>query len=99
MANKREVRSRVTVLLNLGGCCAACGTTNLRLLQIDHRDGGGHQERIKDGLFGKGLVRAILSGARATDDLQLLCANCHQLKTYSSEHWDDVVQELTNGAG
>jgi len=61
-------------------------------------DGGGRRERLEDGLFGKSLVQAIIQGKRSTDDLQLLCANDHQLKSYSSEYWAEVVQELTSGA-
>lgn len=69
----------------MGGKCVSCGLTDRRVLQIDHINDDGHLDRE----FGHGvrLARYISSGKRAIDDLQLLCANCHHLKSF----WDGVT--------
>ena len=79
---KWDKRSRAMDVL--GGKCSECGNDDKRVLQIDHVNGGGRQHR----LFGSGgaekIVRQIINGT--TDrDYQLLCCNCHQLKTF----WTD----------
>ena len=59
----------------LGGHCVVCNIADYRLLQIDHilGDGKGDRDRIK-------IFRKIISGVQR-DRYQLLCPNCHFLKT------------------
>ncbi len=66
----------------LGGKCTTCGITDRRVLQIDHKNGGGSYDRTKGGIGTDMLVGRIVRGKRSIDDLQLLCANCHVIKTY-----------------
>lgn len=63
----------------LGSCCARCGNTDYRVLQIDHIHNDGYLiRRAKD-------RRSILSEIiehNPSDKYQLLCANCHAIKTW-----------------
>lgn len=74
-------RQRIKVLRILGGKCRRCGNEDWRVLQINHKNGGGHEERSSRGMSGAALVRAILNG-RKTDDLDVLCANCNVIHEY-----------------
>jgi hypothetical protein len=53
--------------------CTKCGCPVFRCLDINHMNGGGS----KEGLKGEIMRRAIASGRRKTDDLNLLCKPCN----------------------
>ena len=72
----RELRRQAVA--KLGDKCKHCGITDLRLLQIDHVDGGGGKELKKIGVYG--IYCKILKGD--TKGYQLLCANCNWLKRH-----------------
>lgn len=63
-----------------GSRCAHCGHDDIRVLEFDHINGGGNQERKRRDRIA--LMTDIATGKRT--DFQLLCANCHVLKTYHS---------------
>src|ERR1017187_3575099 len=71
----RRDRRRKAVAI-LGGKCVRCGFDDDRALQIDHRHGGGNQERKAKGILSS--VNRVLVGDYG--DLQLLCANCNWIK-------------------
>ncbi len=71
---------RQKVLELLGGECIKCGITDIRLLQINHKNGGGFAERRKFGYWK--VIRDILKGGRDTSDIDLRCANCNILYEY-----------------
>lgn len=80
----RETRARVRVraLMLLGGMCEICGINDSRVLQIDHKNGGGNKELKR--LGGDGIARRVL---RNPNDYQLLCANCNWIKRWEqNEH-------------
>lgn len=74
----------------LGGKCAECGTEDYSVLQIDHINNDGHLEFTK-GSFN--FAHAIVKGRRKTDDLQLLCANCHHRKSWTTPEFLEAVAE------
>lgn len=71
---------RLKVQKVLGGCCAHCGITDHRVLEIDHIDGGGRQEQLLIGVYG--IRKKILKDSTG---YQLLCSNCHTIKTWHEE--------------
>src|SRR3990172_5788234 len=83
--DKRKYRrQRQELILRLCGLCTRCGLDDIRCLQIDHRNGGGHKERKEYGWeYFKFLYR--LSDEELGARYQILCANCHAIKTY--EHY------------
>lgn len=75
-------RKRAAALAVLGGCCSGCGIDDERLLDIDHIDGDGRIERLTLGSYA--ILGRVLSGSSG---YQLLCANCHRIKTLEAgEH-------------
>lgn len=66
---------RAEVLEKLGNKCVECGERDRRVLQIDHIDGGGGKEqKTITGNRYKYYLEHDCEG------LQILCANCNQLK-------------------
>lgn len=73
---------RAAALDALGGCCMECGNDDPRVLEIDHADGSGGQDRKR-----RSKVSILRSVVTNHSDYQLLCANCHRIKTIvNGEH-------------
>lgn len=66
----------------LGGKCANCNMNDYRCLQIDHINGNGSLQGNKKS--GNHLWRLITLHDYPLDNLQLLCANCHMIKTFEN---------------
>jgi hypothetical protein len=69
------------VLIKYGGQCVCCGLNDLRFLTIDHKNGGGNEERRR--LGGQaGASKAIYVYARKhfPPHLQVMCWNCNMAK-------------------
>jgi NUMOD3 motif len=86
---RRRQKLRMEVIAQYGSRCASptcrwqnedgtLGCTDARLLQLDHKAGGGTQERGKMG------VEAMWKKAQqdTSDAYQLLCSNCNWLKAH-----------------
>lgn len=58
--------------------CVRCGCDDARLLEINHKNGGGGQETQK-GKFTTRFYYDIANGYRRTDDLELLCKACNAI--------------------
>src|SRR5688572_23978658 len=84
----RLKRYRSEILSLLGNECCQCGFTDLRAMNIDHKFGGGTKDRYRCGSnFYKRVLDRIRSGKH---DLQLLCANCNQIKRYTHNEYRNV---------
>ncbi len=75
--NKHRAKLRQRAIAAMGGVCIRCQCDDIRCLQIDHIipiKG----ERVVYTKF----YYSIIQGD--TTNLQLLCANCHAIKTYEN---------------
>ena len=72
---QKKKRQALLIVGNGKLVCERCGSNDYELLEINHKNGGGYEERKKCG--GSGLIRAIVSGKRDTKDLNLLCRPCN----------------------
>ena len=72
---------RLSLINLLGGECVKCGLEDLRVLHIDHINGGGSKRRLRDTLQTYYLNHCL----DATQQLQILCANCNTIKKYENE--------------
>ena len=60
-----------------------CGFDNIRALQLDHIIAIKRPDHSTRGIdTGSGLWRKVASGKMPKEEVQLLCANCHSIKTY-----------------
>jgi hypothetical protein len=70
--------------------CINCHCADLRLLEINHKNGGGRHEfgdsndRNKRALWR--FYRDIISGKRSTDDLEITCRVCNALHYLQSKY-------------
>ncbi len=79
-----HAKIRKEVLDFLGNKCVRCGIDDFRVLQIDHINGNGYQERKQ---FGRSSGASTVRYYRHILDVngegyQLLCANCNWIKRY-----------------
>jgi hypothetical protein len=70
----RDLRRRVMEKLG-GGVCVRCGCDDERLLEINHKRGGGRKEGWSRRMVSN--LRAILAGTRKSDDLEVVCKVCN----------------------
>lgn len=81
-------RLRDKAILVLGAVCANCGQSDPRTLELDHtfgRFGESRKSHIQRRMF-----RAIINGSYDGPAIQILCGNCHNIKSY---------EERLNNAG
>jgi len=85
--NAREyTRKRRLQLLEIVGKtkCINCGIKDPRVLQLDHIDGKGNLDKKRFVGSSHKLGYYIRNSGEAQRNLQILCANCHSIKTYES---------------
>lgn len=74
----------------LGRVCVKCGFDNPLALQVDHVFGDGFKSRkkFKSGYRGISINQKLYAIQKSRERFQILCANCHQIKTFESkEHF------------
>jgi len=76
---EQRLKRRLFVINKMGGKCAMCKCDNPVVLQIDHIKP--QLAKKGNGWSGSNLVNAIYRKKKSTKGLQLLCANCHRIKT------------------
>lgn len=86
-ASYYRVSCRVRLMMKLGMKCSKCEFNDFRLLELDHINEDGRIDRSSGARMR--WIKENLNGLRA--DAQLLCPNCHALKT-----WNARKMELPN---
>lgn len=69
---------KIQVFTKYGGKCMRCGIDDIRVLCVDHVNGGGYRELSKK--RGSGYYRIVL--ADTTGKYQILCHNCNWIKRF-----------------
>jgi len=72
---------RLQAIKNLGSECVCCGERCQWVLQFDHKNGDGASHRKSVSKPNSFFIMTQLSAGRDLDRFQLLCANCHTIKT------------------
>ncbi|GAF81826.1 unnamed protein product [marine sediment metagenome] len=76
----KYIKERKIVLKLFGGKCVLCGNSDERVLEIDHIKPL-IRKNSKE-LCGSLLIHAIIFRKVDVKNLQLLCSNCHRIKTF-----------------
>lgn len=78
---KQILRDKIEAVALLGGKCVNCGySNNIAALQIDHIIPKKRRTACEPNQAGK-----VLRGKIPKEEVQLLCANCHAIKTYEKD--------------
>ena len=81
---RSRVGDRAEAHAIFGSACQRCGNDDWRVLELDHINGGGNADRVA-GKLSRHYGRAYIEHVKAhRAEFQLLCANCHRIKT-----WED----------
>lgn len=95
---RAKKRLRLEVINALGGQCARCGIDDKRVLEVDHIHGDGSEQRRRNpaernrATYWLNLLKAIQAGDIR---VQVLCANCHRIKTWEAGDNGEVVEDLS----
>lgn len=83
---KVRIAVRLKLFEILGGTkCIKCKNEDARVLQFDHKNGGGRKDRKKLGDASIKFYNYYVDHPKsAKSRLQVLCANCHVIKTIRS---------------
>jgi hypothetical protein len=81
---ERNARQRAEIIYRLGGRCANCGIEDPRVLEAHHINNDGYLDRGKNSGNAAGKLLSLIR--KAPERFQLLCANCHKIKTWENNH-------------
>tara|TARA_E500000318_G_scaffold39978_1_gene38419 strand:- start:234 stop:671 length:438 start_codon:yes stop_codon:yes gene_type:complete len=84
-ARERKQNRRKILIEHLGGKCCGCGTTEN--LQFDHLD-----RTQKSFTIGKCLDHSMEKLLAEADKCQLLCSNCHEVKSLINHDKDKLAE-------
>ena len=66
--------------------CVRCGCTDIRFLEVNHKNGGGGKEsRCRNQ-----TTKSILSHNRRIDDLDLLCRPCNHIHFLELKYKEEI---------
>ena len=77
--------------------CVRCGCDDYRLLEINHKNGGGKKELKNFQKYGRSIEEVIRRGWRETDDLELLCRPCNQIHYLERKYGSLPIEVKWNG--
>ena len=83
-------QTRKRAILKLGGKCMNCGETNLRVLQLNHINGGGTPERKRRNSYQ--ISMDVLKEKRT--DIDVRCANCNIIYEYERGRYKEWSLEI-----
>lgn len=76
---------RIELLNILGGKCKNCGFSNYDALEIDHIEPVLRRTTKDTSKAGVRLVQSLMNGKYDISAVQVLCANCHSIKTKNKD--------------
>jgi len=81
---EKYLKDKIEIYRLLGNKCKGCGVDDFRVLQIDHIEGGGRNEKKKltSVRYQSFVLLSILNKEKR---YQLLCANCNWIKRYEND--------------
>ena len=82
---KYENSIRLEILIELGNRCVQCGYDDWRGLQLDHINSDGAIDRARFKRPKQLYVYYLKNKKEMFKNLQILCANCNQIKKYTHD--------------
>ena len=82
------------IMRHLGGACARCGNEDQRVLDVDHID---PSKKLRPPHRASPISTRVWLWEREMGNLQLLCANCHRLKTWEDRQAGRLTAERRYG--
>ena len=79
VVHKARVKVRIDMNAEYGGKCSNCGISDIDILDIDHINNNGAEDR-RNNLYGYNLYRHLKKKGYPKDEYQLLCKNCNWKK-------------------
>lgn len=83
--NGKNKSFRTAAVVALGGKCLCCGEDDWNVLDIDHVNGDGKDDRTQTA---RQKMFKMVARGEGNGRYQLLCANCHRRKTAKDAKFD-----------
>jgi hypothetical protein len=92
--NSKRIQA-MNLISNNNIICNNCGCNNINILEINHINGGGREERrVNNYRCSIHFYKAIINGTRSIDDLNILCKICNTLH-YISLKFKNIKYNIT----
>ena len=92
--HRKKMRIAIlNIISNNNPCCVRCGCDDIRLLEINHKNGNGNKE-LQNGKATYKFYRGIYASKRRIDDLELLCRVCNS-RHYLEMKYGKLPYEIT----
>lgn len=91
MAKESRTRMKRRALSVIGGAiCVSCGADDIRVLEVNHINGGGAKESKlrRETHTPVDMYKRILRGLRSITDLNVLCRPCNAIDYIYRKHPD-----------
>jgi len=97
---RQRKKLRLIVLQKVSGqenpYCVGCNCDDLRLLEVNHKNGGGSKE-LKKGKDARRFYLDIKYGGRSTDDLNVLCRVCNNRDYLERKYGESLPYKIMWG--
>jgi S-adenosylmethionine:tRNA-ribosyltransferase-isomerase (queuine synthetase) len=84
LTKKRVWARKIELIKRLGGKCVKCGITDIRVLDVNHKDPT-KKERPKDRKYN--WTRRFKEWNKNFSNIELLCSNCHRIHTWQQRNF------------
>lgn len=95
--HNRKFKKNVLLKISNELKCVRCGCDRFEFLEINHKNGGGAQERKNNGSSNMTFYSLILKGERSTTDLEILCKPCNSIHYLELKSGESLPYKLTWG--
>jgi hypothetical protein len=93
MYARKKLKAMQIVSVQERPVCSNCGCEDIRMLQINHKNGGGGAEKRANNWKPLHFYLAIISGERPAEDLNVLCGVCN-IKHYYEMKYGPLLFEV-----
>lgn len=81
---KRIWERKIEILNKLGGQCIKCGISDIRVLEVNHKE---RDKKERPAKLVYNWTRRLKEWEKNMSNLELLCANCHRKHTWKQMGW------------
>lgn len=85
----RYWKQKIELLRELGNKCKNCGETDIRVLDINHKN---RELKKRPKKLHYTWQRRLKEWKQNKENLEILCANCHRIHTWQQMGWGKIIQ-------
>lgn len=83
-------KQKLELIKELGGKCIKCGISDIRVLDINHKD---RKKKILPPKLRYTWQRRLKDWKKNKQNLELLCSNCHRIHTWKQRNYGHIAKK------